>query len=80
MKSLIIVALAALFAGCTSTHIVLPDKTEITRTSFLTNPTIGPLDIAKTGEQTATFKMGGYSHEQIAIVKQALDLAAGISK
>jgi hypothetical protein len=48
-------------AGCTSTTVEIPGGTRITRRSFLTNPTIGPMQV-KHGD--TEFRLESYGHNQ----------------
>lgn len=64
MKTLILIAASLSLCGCSSLTIVAPDGTKITRTSFLTNPTIGPMKVTK-GD--TTFSLDGYGHNQTDI-------------
>lgn len=64
IRALSLCLVVAALCGCSSLTIVAPDGTKITRTSFLTNPTIGPMKVTK-GD--TTFSMDGYGHNQTDI-------------
>lgn len=63
-------------AGCTSTTVEIPGGTRITRRSFLTNPTLGPLEVKHGGTE---FKLAAYGHNQTDIAAAVVAAAVKAS-
>lgn len=75
MKILAMLLIAAALSSCTTRTLRLPNGVEYTSTSFLTNPSIGPVRVA--GEKDKIdFTMGSYNHNQTELAKLLLQVAA----
>jgi hypothetical protein len=76
MKKMLLLLLAVALAGCTTRTLEFPNGVKYKSTSFLTNPTIGPVTMSGSKDGYTDFKMGGYSHSQTQILQTIEKLAA----
>lgn len=74
MKPLACLCLIAL-TGCT-TRTLKFQGVKYTSTSFLTNPTIGPVRVSTGKDGVSEFTLGSYGHNQTEIAKLLMQVAA----